>query len=120
MHSRQFNLIDYLSRRCECLLEAIMLRRAMHRKGDAERLEKRRKAKPGRKKARRPCGCGLNPIQGELEETGSTISRCNIEVFFIVVISDIYKAYIRSPNRKTRPACAGRVRVSFNPEVGFF
>jgi hypothetical protein len=41
------------------------------------------------KKARRPCGCGLNPIQGELEETGVTISQCNIEVFFIVVITDI-------------------------------
>lgn len=89
MHSRRFSMIDYLSRRCECLLEAIMLRRAMHRKGDAERWEKRRKAKPGRKKARRPCGCGLNPIQGELEETGVTISHRNIEVIFIVVITDI-------------------------------
>jgi len=34
-------------------------------------------------------GCGFNPIQGELEETGVTIMRCVITVLFILVIRDI-------------------------------
>jgi hypothetical protein len=42
-----------------------------------------------RKKPASLAVCGRNPIQGELEETGATISQCNIEVFFIVVITDI-------------------------------
>jgi hypothetical protein len=43
----------------------------------------------GRKKARRPCGCGLNPIQEELEETVQTISRCSIRVRLQIVITVI-------------------------------
>jgi hypothetical protein len=32
---------------------------------------------------------GLNPIQGELEETGTTISGLPLAVVFIVVMTDI-------------------------------
>jgi len=46
------------------------------------------------KKARRPFGCGRNPIQGELEETGRIILRRSKDVCFIVVMTGIHRVNI--------------------------
>jgi hypothetical protein len=71
------------------------------------------------KKSPRPCGCGLNPIQGELEETGVIIVRRIIFVFFIVVITDIHKNNIWPEMKSPRGLrCAGWCLL--HPGMDFF
>jgi hypothetical protein len=62
-----------------------------------------------------------NPIQEELEETGVTILRCSIVVFFILVIRDMRVAYKAMQIRKpARHLPAGPLSLSRHPEGGFW
>jgi hypothetical protein len=65
----------------------------------------------GEKKPADQAVCGLNPIQGELEETGVTIPQCIIGVFFIVVIKDITYGDIKI-NKPAQSSTKRAYRVS--------
>jgi hypothetical protein len=98
----------------------IVLITAACRRGELIRLIKHAQgAVREQKKARRPFGCGLNPIQGELEETGIIILLRNNFVLFIVVMSDIHQNNNLTQNKSPPDIHRAGFCVSY-PELDLF